>query len=107
MFEVFLGSAVTHQLFADDLELFSSVKTIVNTASLQSALHIGKSYSRILYTLDDCRLDIAQNVSDLRVAIEYDTSSSNRSNTTEIRCFLPVRFRLPCFSYIAHAISVQ
>ena len=37
-FEVFLGFAVTHQLFADDLKLFSTVKTSVNAASLQSAL---------------------------------------------------------------------
>ena len=36
IFEVFLGSAVTHQLFADGLKLFSTVKTVANAASLQS-----------------------------------------------------------------------
>ena len=38
MFEVFLGSAVTHQLFAYDLKLFNAVKTSSSAASMQSAL---------------------------------------------------------------------
>ena len=38
IFEVFLGCAVTHQLIADDLKLFNTVKTSANAASLQSAL---------------------------------------------------------------------
>jgi len=38
IFEVFQGSAVTHQLFADDLKLFSTVKTSANAASLPSTL---------------------------------------------------------------------
>ena len=80
--EVFLGSAVTHQLFADDLKLFSTVKTSTNAASLQSTLdrlqqwctnwqltinikkcfvlHLGKSNSQIQYTLDGCRINIAK-----------------------------------------------
>ena len=40
IFEVFIGSTVSHQLFADDLKLYSrpTVKTSANAASLQSAL---------------------------------------------------------------------
>jgi hypothetical protein len=34
----FLSSAVIHQLFADDLKLYSTVKTSANAASLQSTL---------------------------------------------------------------------
>ena len=38
IFKVYIGSTVTHQMFADDLKLFSTVKTPANAASLQSAL---------------------------------------------------------------------
>ena len=38
IFEVFIGSTVTHQLFGDDLKLFRTVKTSAYAASLQSAL---------------------------------------------------------------------
>jgi len=40
IFEVFLGSAIAHQLFADDLKLFSrpTVKSSANAASLWSTL---------------------------------------------------------------------
>jgi ribonucleases P/MRP protein subunit RPP40 len=87
IFEVLLGSAVTHQLFADDLKLFSTVKTPVNAASLRSTLdrpqqwcinwqlivttqkcsvlHLGKTNSQIQYTLDGCRIIVAQSVTDL------------------------------------------
>jgi hypothetical protein len=99
IFEVFLGSAVTHQLFADDLKLFSTVKTSANAASLQSTLdrlqqwctnwqlnintkkcfvlHLGKTNSQIRYTLDGYRINTAQNVTDFGVEIDcnfkYDT----------------------------------
>ena len=103
IFEVFIGSTVTHQLFADDLKLYSTVKTSANAASLQSALirlkqwctdwqltinikkcfvlHLGKTNSQILYTLDGCCIDIAQNVTDLGVESDcnliYDTHINN------------------------------
>jgi len=86
IFEVFLGSAVTRQLFADDLKLFSTVKTSANAASLQSTLnrlqqwctnwqltintqkcfvlHLGFNNSQIHYTLDGCLINVKQNVND-------------------------------------------
>ena len=79
-------TAVTHELFADDLKLFSTVKTFANAASLQPALvrlqqwytnwqltvntkkcfvlHLGKTNSQIQFTLDGCLIDIAQNVTE-------------------------------------------
>ena len=96
-------TAVTHQLFADDLKLCRTVKTSANAATLQSALvrlqqwytnwqltintkkcfvlHLGKTNSQIQYTLDGCLIDIAQNVTDLGVEIDcnlkYDTLINN------------------------------
>jgi len=102
IFEVFLGSAVTHQLFADDLKLFSTVKTFADAASLQSTLDrlqqwcanwqltintqkcfvlLGFANSQIQYTLDGCLINDAQNVTDLGVDIncnlKYDTHINN------------------------------
>jgi len=92
IFEVFLGSAVTHQLFADDLKLFNTVKTSANATSLQSTLdrlqqwcanwqltmniqkcfvlHLGFATSKIKYTLDGCLINDAQNITDLGVDID-------------------------------------
>jgi len=86
IFKVFLGSAVIRQLFADDLKLFSTVKTFANGTSLQSTLdrlqqccanwqltintqtcfvlHLGFANSQIQYTLDGCQINDAQNVTD-------------------------------------------
>ena len=103
IFEVFIGSTITHQLFADDLKLFSTVKTSANATSLQSALvrlehwcavwqltinikkcfilHLGKTNRQIQNTLDGCCIVIAQNVTDLGVEIDcnlkYDTHINN------------------------------
>ena len=34
IFEVFIGSTVTHQMFADDLKLFSTVRTPTRAAGI-------------------------------------------------------------------------
>jgi len=105
IFEVFLGSAATHQLFADDLKLFSkpTVKTSANAASLQSTLdrlqqwcanwqltintqkcfvlHLGFTNSQLQYTLNGCLINDAHNITDLVVDIDcnlkYDTHINN------------------------------
>jgi ribonuclease P/MRP protein subunit RPP40 len=103
IFEVFIGSTVTHQLFADDLKLFSTVNSSGTAASVQSTLdrlqlwctnwqltintqkcfvlHLGKTNSKTVYTLYGCRINVAQNVADLGVDIncklKYDTHINN------------------------------
>jgi len=42
-----------------------------------------------------------------RALVSYWVLSSNQSNIAVIRCFRPARYRQLCFTYIAHAISVQ
>jgi len=93
IFEVFQGSAVTHQLFADDLKLFSTVKSFklppmpphcslylidhlqqlcanwqltINTQKC-FVLNLGFTNSQIQYTLDGCLITDAQHVTDLGV----------------------------------------
>ena len=92
IFEVFSGSSVTHKLFADDLKMYSNVKTTCDTASLQAALgrlqqwctdwqliintkkcfvlHLGKNNSHAQYFLYDCPISATQNVTDLGVDID-------------------------------------
>ena len=103
IFEVFNGSTVTHQLFANDLKLYSTVNFSANAASLQSALvrleqwcadwqltintkkcfvlHLGKSNNQTSYTLDGCCIGAAKNILDSGVEIDcnlkYDTHINN------------------------------
>jgi hypothetical protein len=100
---VICSGSVTHKLFADDLKLYTTIKSDIDRASLQTALnrlqqwcidwqltiniekshvlHIGKNNSQFPYTLNGSQISAADTVSDLGVIIDpilkYDAHINN------------------------------
>jgi len=97
------SGSVTHKLFADDLKLYTTIKSDIDRASLQAALdrlqqwcidwqltinidkchvlHIGKNNSYFSYTINGSHISAADAVSDLGVIMDpilkYDAHINN------------------------------
>ena len=99
---VCLGSTITHKLFADDLKLYTAIKSNCDTASLQCVLdrlrqwcndwqltininkchilHIGKNNNKTSYLINGSQVSSAKVVTDLGVDIDSNLKYDSHIN---------------------------